>query len=207
MVAAWLPTTHQHYLEQVQGKVVDLGPNLEGTRIGLVVPAYVDVDSIADLNQYADRFRHRIIGIDPGAGLMSKTERVIEAYQLDFDLIEGSGATMVAALGDAIARHEWIVVTGWTPHWMFARWKLKYLQDPKNIYGQKGEIHTIVRLGLEADKPEVYQILKRFHWRAEEMMALMEKNRHKGADPYQNAKQWVANHPRRVAEWLGNPPQ
>ena len=129
MVAAWLPTTHGHYLKRVKNKVVDLGPNLEGTRIGLIVPEYVKVDSITDLNHYADRFRQRIIGMDPG-GLMSKTEQVINAYQLDFNLIEGSGATMVAALNDAITNKQWIVVTGWTPHWKFARWNLKYLADP-----------------------------------------------------------------------------
>jgi glycine betaine/proline transport system substrate-binding protein len=206
MVAAWLPTTHAHYLQQVKNKVVDLGPNLEGTRIGLVVPDYVSLNSITDLNKHADRFQRRIIGIDPGAGLMSKTEQVIDAYKLNFDLIEGSGATMVAALGDAIANKEWIVVTGWTPHWMFARWKLKYLADPKQVYGQPGEIHTIVRRGLQQDQPEVYRILDRFHWSPQEMMALMEQNRQDRADPYLNAKKWVKAHPARVAEWLEKPP-
>jgi glycine betaine/proline transport system substrate-binding protein len=201
MVAAWLPTTHAHYLNQVRDKVEDLGPNLKGTRIGLVVPDYVTIGSITDLNTNAARFQGRIIGIDPGAGLMSKTEKAIKAYGLDFKLIEGSDATMVAALADAIDRHQWIVVTGWTPHWKFARWKLKYLDDPKNVFGDKGEIHTVVRLGLQQDMPKVYRILDRFHWRPEEMMALMEKNRTRGADPYENARQWVASHPEEVRDW------
>ena len=38
MVAAWLPTTHGHFYEQYKDMIVDLGPNLTGTRIGLVVP-------------------------------------------------------------------------------------------------------------------------------------------------------------------------
>ena len=38
MVAAWLPSTHGHYYRQFEDRLVDLGPNLEGTRIGLVVP-------------------------------------------------------------------------------------------------------------------------------------------------------------------------
>jgi glycine betaine/proline transport system substrate-binding protein len=201
MVSAWLPTTHGHYLKQVKNKVVDLGPNLEGTRIGLVVPDYVTVDSIIELKHQADRFQRRIIGIDPGAGLMSKTEEAINLYQLDFGLIEGSGATMVAALNDAITTKQWILVTGWTPHWKFARWDLKFLADPKNAYGQNGRIHTIVRRGLQESMPEVYRILDRFYWSADEMMALMEQNRHKRADPYQNAQQWVSDHRERVIEW------
>ena len=39
---------------------------------------------------------------------------------------------MTAALKSAIANDEEIAVTGWTPHWMFARWDLKYLDDPND---------------------------------------------------------------------------
>ncbi len=128
LVAAWLPTTHNHYLAKVKDKVDNLGKNLIGTKIGLVVPAYVTIDSIAEMNANADKFKGKIIGIDPGAGLMSKTEVVMKKYGLDkFKLVEGSGATMTAALKDAIKNKEWIAVTGWTPHWKFARWQLKYL--------------------------------------------------------------------------------
>ncbi|MGD2082441.1 MAG: glycine betaine ABC transporter substrate-binding protein [Chromatiales bacterium] len=203
MVAAWLPTTHGHYLEKVREDVEDLGPNLEGTKIGLVVPAYVTIDSIEQLNDEGAQFDDRIIGIDPGAGLMSKTEKVIDAYGLDLKLIEGSGATMTAALADAIDNDRWIVVTGWTPHWMFARWDLKYLDDPKGIYGGAEHINTIVRKGLKQDMPEVYGVLDRFYWTPEEMAELMVWNQEKGADPYENAKRWVRENPERVNEWIG----
>ncbi len=45
----WFPVTHGHYLEAVQDKVEDLGPNFEGARIGLVVPSYVTINSIEEL--------------------------------------------------------------------------------------------------------------------------------------------------------------
>ena len=49
MVAAWLPGTHLEYYNKYKADMVDLGPNLKGTKLGLVVPDYVDVDSIEDL--------------------------------------------------------------------------------------------------------------------------------------------------------------
>jgi glycine betaine/proline transport system substrate-binding protein len=203
MVAAWLPTTHKHYYEKVKNQVVDLGPNLEGTRIGLVVPDYVTIDSIAQLNANAGKFDGRIIGIDPGAGIMSKTQQALKDYHLNhLQLITGSGATMAAALADAIHNHQWIVVTGWTPHWMFARWKLKYLQDPKGVYGKGGHIDTVVRKGLKQAKPGAYAILDRFHWTPKDMEQVMQMNRKKGSDPYANAKQWVKEHPQLVDQWL-----
>ncbi|UHD18627.1 glycine betaine ABC transporter substrate-binding protein [Thiocapsa bogorovii] len=203
LVAAWLPTTHNHYLEQVSDKVVDLGPNLVGTRIGLVVPAYVEIDSIEDLEGAAERFDGKIIGIDPGAGLMSKTETVLEDYDItDLTLVEGTGPIMTAVLGDAIEKEEWVVVTGWTPHWMFAQYDLKYLDDPKGIYGGEEEIHTIVREGLKEDLPEVYAVLDNFSWTPDQMAELMVMNQERRADPLKNAKLWIAEHPDVVASWM-----
>ncbi|WP_174615327.1 glycine betaine ABC transporter substrate-binding protein [Virgibacillus ihumii] len=49
MVGAWLPSTHVDYYEKYKEELVDLGVNLTGTRNGLVVPAYMDIDSIKDL--------------------------------------------------------------------------------------------------------------------------------------------------------------
>lgn len=206
MVAAWLPTTHKNYFEQTKDKVVDLGANLDGTKLGLVVPAYTDIDSIGQLDDKADSYGGEIIGIDPGAGLMGLTEDVIDEYGLEGDvkLRSGSGATMTAALKSAIQNHEDIVVTGWTPHWMFSRWDLKYLDDPKNVYGDAEQIHTIVRQGLEDDMPTVYQFLDNFHWTPEQMGEVMLMNQKEGSDPYENAQKWVDEHPDVVKEWTSD---
>lgn len=212
LVAAWLHTTHAHYLTAVTEKIEYLGPNLEGTKIGLVVPNYVTLNSIEELNANADKFNGKIIGIDPGAGLMSKTERVIKQYQLThFKLIEGSGATMTAALADAIKNQQWVVVTGWTPHWMFSRWGLKYLQDPKKIYEPEGfnseeHIGTIVRKELKEELPEVYQVLDRFYWTPADMENIMIWNEDKNASPYENAKRWVKENPEKVKCWTDPQP-
>ncbi len=203
MVCAWLETTHSHYLEDVKDNVENLGPNLEGTQIGLVVPNYVTIESIADINANAEKFDGQIIGIDPGAGIMSKTEKAIADYGMtDIKLVEGSGATMAAKLASSIDNKEWVAVTGWTPHWKFARWDLKYLKDPKNIYGGKEHIATIVRKGLKEDMPEVYALLDNFHWTPDEMADLMAWNQEDDADFYENAVKWMNENPDRVNEWI-----
>ncbi|MBD3897561.1 glycine betaine ABC transporter substrate-binding protein [Halomonas sp. ML-15] len=202
IVAAWLPTTHADYMERVGDNVEDLGVNLDGTKLGLVVPEYTDVDSIEELNDNADLFNGEIIGIDPGAGLMGLTEDVIDEYGLDLRLRSGSDATMVGALSSAIANEEDIVVTSWTPHWMFARWDLKYLEDPQEIYGGAEQIHTVVRQGLGDEMPEAYAILEAFEWTPEQMGEVMLMNQEDGADPYESAQQWVADNQDLVEEWL-----
>lgn len=201
-VSAWLPTGHKYYYDRVKDMVVDLGVNLKGTEVGLVVPNYVTIDSIDQLNQFKDKFKSEIIGIDPGAGMMSKTEKLIKDYHLDFRLINGSGATMTAALAYAISQKQWIVVTGWKPHWMFSRWKLKFLKDPKKIFGQNDTIQTIVRKGLKKDKPRAYEVLQKFHWTPQDMQEVMLLNHEKKASPHENAKQWLKAHPALLKQWL-----
>jgi glycine betaine/proline transport system substrate-binding protein len=202
IVAAWLPTTHGDYLEQVKDEVEDLGSNLEGTKLGLVVPAYTDIDSIEQLNDHADEFDGKIVGIDPGAGLMAQAENAIDDYGIDnLQLQSSSGAAMTSSLASAIQNEEDIVVTGWTPHWMFARWDLKYLDDPKKSFGEAEHINTVVNKGFEERMPEAYAILDNFHWTPDQMGEVMLMNQEEGSDPYENAKKWVDEHPDVVAEW------
>lgn len=48
-VTPWLPTTHGAFIEEYGDDIVDLGPNLPGAISGLVVPEYMDIDSIEDI--------------------------------------------------------------------------------------------------------------------------------------------------------------
>lgn len=203
MVAAWLPTLHQNYYEAVEDDIVDLGPNLEGVEMGLVVPSYVPVESIAELNSYAKKFDYKIIGIDPEAGLMGSTDEAMEIYGLDqFELVYGSDLTMTSALEIAHEEERWIVVTGWTPHWKFAHWDLKYLDDPENVYGETEYIGTIVRKGLEDDMPEVYKFLDNFYWTAEDMEQVMLWFIEEGLSTEEAAERWVSENSEVVDQWL-----
>jgi glycine betaine/proline transport system substrate-binding protein len=220
MLSAWLPYTHADYMAEYGAKVRDLGPNFEGTRIGLVVPAVqpgrqtgaygkrartpVEVYSIPELAEYRARFNGRIVGIDPEAGIMRRTREALQRYDLKgYRLIEGSEAEMTRALSDAIRRQEPIVVTGWIPHWMFGRWSLRLLEDPLNVYGPGGKIHTLVRPGLQDELPVVYRFLDAFSWtpaEIEQLMVWIEQDQ--GRDPYAQALRWLRAHPERVAQWL-----
>ncbi len=202
MTTAWLPVTHADYFGKVKKDVVDLGPNFKGAKLGLVVPSYVEIDSLADLRSNMDKFDNQIIGIDPGAGLMKITEDFIKKYKVDAKLIEGSGATMAAALKEAIDKKEWVVVTGWAPHWKFGRWDLKILKDPKNDFGAEETINTVVRKGLKEEMPEVYAFLDKFAWESEDIASVMVANQEKRADFNKTALKWVKDNKDKVDKWL-----
>lgn len=203
MVAAWLPGTHASYMEQYGDKLVDLGPNLNGTKIGLTVPAYMDINSIEDLADadVAASLDGQIVGIEPGAGIMMATEKAIAEYGLDINLLESSSAAMAKELQNAYNEQRPIVVTGWTPHWKFGKMDLKYLEDPKGIYGGDEQIHTLVRQGLKDDMPEAYAFLDKFEWTADDMAVVMVQIE-EGASAEEAAKSWVEANAAKVDAWL-----
>ena len=221
MVSAWLPDTHAHYREAFGDRVVDLGPNVTGARTGLVVPdvrlgrlaagagirqSYITIDSIEEMKNHAGKFNRRIIGIEPEAGIMRQASEAMAIYDLeeDFELVRGRESEMVDALAMAIRHQRWIVVTGWVPHWSFAKWNLKFLEDPENAFGEPGYIHTLVREGLEQDRPDVYRFLDNFYWEPEDIgqvMLWIEDDR--GRFPYDKALRWIRANPETVRNWTG----
>lgn len=201
IVSAWLPGTHADYYAAVKDKVDNLGPNLNGARIGLVVPAYVEIESIEQFNEVKDQFKEQLTGIEPGAGIMRATENAITEYGLDYELKASSSAAMAASLKRAVDNGDWIAVTGWTPHWKFAQWDLKYLDDPKGVYGGEEHIATITRKGFAEEMPEAIEILGKFYWEPADIETVM-LSIQVGLSPEAAAAQWVNENQEKVAAWL-----
>lgn len=147
-----------------------------------------------------EQLEYRITGIDAGAGVVQAAERAVEEYGLDYTVQTSSGAAMTQALSDAIANEEPIIVTGWSPHWKFAEYDLKYLEDPKLAMGEAEYINTIARLGLEEDLPNAYEILDNFYWTSDDMETVMLDIYH-GTDIEEAARDWINNNEDTVSEW------
>ncbi|MBS61730.1 glycine betaine ABC transporter substrate-binding protein [Salinisphaera sp.] len=181
MLMAWLPDTHREYMNRVEDDVVNLGTMYEGARLGWVVPSYVPEDQLASIEdlkkaEVQEKLGGRIQGIDPGAGLMQLSNDTIDEYGLgDYRLVSASGAAMTAALARAEKRDEWIVVTGWTPHWMFGRWDLRFLDDPNGTLGEAQHVDVIARKGFKKDYPEVATFLSNYKLDLEDLQAAMDE--------------------------------
>ncbi|MGG0720180.1 glycine betaine ABC transporter substrate-binding protein [Robertmurraya massiliosenegalensis] len=149
-----------------------------------------------------EQLDYTIVGIDPGAGLMNLTiNDVIPEYGLDnWEVQESTGAAMTAELKRAYEKEEPIIVTGWSPHWKFATFDLKYLEDPKGIYGGAEDINTIVRLGLKEDHPDAYSLLDNFNWEPEHMEEVMNLIQD-GVEADEAASQWVSDNEEIVSDW------
>ena len=205
MLMAWLPGTHRDYWERVRDQVLDLGPMYSG-KLGWVVPDYVpanELNSISDLRDptLAKRFGNRVQGIDPGSGLNQASEQALKSYRLaDIELISASSAAMTAVLAQAIREQRWVVVTSWTPHWMFARYQLRFLEDPQGVFGGTERIHAVARLGLDKQFPKVTDFLSRFHIPDQELSAVLLNAQNTSAE--EAVMSYIKLHPERVRYWL-----
>lgn len=205
MLMSWQPNTHADYVDQVGADVVNLGILYDGAQLGWIVPDYVPEDqlsSIADLSneEVREQLDGRIQGIDPGAGLMRLSNETIEAYDLDYELVSASGAAMTAALDRAISRDEWIVVTGWTPHWMFGAYDLRFLEDPEGALGGVERIMAVAREGFYQDSPEAAGFLSRMWLPLDDLQAAMFEAREGSYD--EAIASFIENNPERVEYWV-----
>ncbi|HWL79787.1 MAG TPA: glycine betaine ABC transporter substrate-binding protein [Roseomonas sp.] len=205
VLMCWLPKTHRDYWKRAEGKVERLGQIYTG-KMGLAVPTYVpesEVASIPDLTKpgVRDRMGGRIQTIEPGAGMTRLVHETVKAYGLDYSVQESGEAGMLTMLQRAIRSEDWIVFSGWNPHWMFTKFELRYLDDPKLGMGEEEKIIGAGRLGLREERPEVAGFLSRLSMPLKELEQAMLKVQEENAEAA--VADYIATHPERVAGWFG----
>lgn len=159
-----------------------------------------DSTDSGDVN-YSEAVDYTVTGIEPGAGVFKAAEDAVEEYELDgWEVQASSSGAMATALGDAIEKEEPIIVTGWTPHWKFAKYDLKYLEDPKGVFGDVETINTMARDGFKEDDPNAYKLLEQFEWTTEDMETVM-ADIEDGVAPDEAAGNWIEANTDKVDAW------
>lgn len=207
MMMAWLPQTHADYYAKVKDKVDMLGTVYDGAKLGWVVPDYIPADqigSIEDLKKedVQKKLSGTIQGIDPGAGLTRLSEKALKDYGLDgYKLQVSSEAGMLTTVDRATRGEKWFVATAWSPHWMFGKNKLRYLDDPKKSLGEAEQVNVLARKDFKSDNPKVAAFLSRMKLPIPDLEAAMfdaqETSYDKAVDKY------IQDHPDQVKSWLG----
>ncbi|MDN5925714.1 MAG: glycine betaine ABC transporter substrate-binding protein [Hyphomicrobiales bacterium] len=205
MMMAWLPETHADYYKRVESKVDTLGTVYDGAKLGWVVPQYIpesEINSIEDLkkDEVKAKLDGEVQGIDPGAGLTRLSEKAIKDYGLDYKLQISSEAGMLTTVDRDMRSEKWFVATAWSPHWMFGKYKLRYIDDPKGSLGEAEHVDILARKGFKEDNPKVAEFLSRMKLPIPELEAAMfdaqETSYEKAVEKY------IADHPDRVKSWL-----
>lgn len=152
ILASQINYVAKDYWDKNRNRLEKISPVSDGLYQGIAVPKYVNIDSVEQLNANADKFGGKIIGIEPGAGLMGEAAKAVKDYDLKLNLVEGSTAAMTAALKSAVDRKEWVAVTLWEPSWMAIKYDTKFLADPKGIFAPPQTYYWIGQKGFSANE-------------------------------------------------------
>ncbi|GAA1655637.1 glycine betaine ABC transporter substrate-binding protein [Microbacterium flavum] len=198
----WLPTTHADYMDRYGDDVEDLGAWNDEAKLTIAVNEDAPIDSLDELAAAAGTFGDRIIGIEPGSGLMRITgDDVVPGYGLDkLQLVESSTPAMLAELKKATDAGENIAVTLWRPHWAYNAFPVKDLADPKGLLGDAESIHSVAATSFQTDFPEVHAWISGFQMPSETLYSLEDAmfNQASGDDYGPVVKKWIAEN----QEWV-----
>ncbi|HEX6922865.1 MAG TPA: glycine betaine ABC transporter substrate-binding protein, partial [Bacillales bacterium] len=169
--------------------------------LGIAVPKYMSkVNSIPDLKKYHDKFEGKIYGIEPGTGMVMTTEKMIDAYNMDYKIVKSSAQGMLGQAKKAIGQHEPIAFLGWHPHTMFKRFDIKLLEDPKNVW-KFDSVKVGVVPDMKENSPTAYRLFSNMNFTIEEVEKWLVQMKN-GKEPKELAKAWVEAHNEEVQKWL-----
>ena len=198
----WLPN-QQDLLGSVEDDVELLGPWYQGqTQQGIGVPSYMEATS---LDQLTESETDLLLGIEPSSVVMEiVSEEVIPAYDLDQRLVEASTQGMLAEVDNRYDSREDFAFVAWSPHWMNQRYDFRYLEDPKDAFGElnnQARIMMVVNEDLSGNDPVAYAFMDAVTL-DEEQLNDLESTINEVGDPLEGARRWAQEHPAVWQSWV-----
>ena len=198
----WLPN-HSEELEAVEGDVEVLRSWFRGqTKFSLAAPSYMGINSIDEINGTE---AENIIGIEQESRIMRRIPtEVVEAYDLEQDIVQAPTEGMLAEVDRLYAAREPFVFVAWSPHWMNQRYEFEYLEDPKGALGdltKPSELHTIVREDLPSEDPVAFEFMKEVTL-TEQQINSLEDVINKTGDPLAGSEAWLEENRDVVQPWI-----
>jgi glycine betaine/proline transport system substrate-binding protein len=187
----WLPN-QQDLLSSVEEDVEQLSFSYQGqTEQGITIPSYMDINSLDQLNESEAEM---LFGIEPESVIMQRiSEEVIPAYNLKQKFVESSTDAMLAEIDNYYRNQEEFAFVAWSPHWMNQKYDLKYLEDPKDAFGELNDparITTIVNEDLPEDDPVATAFMDALKL-DEEQLNDLESTINEAGEPEEGARQWA----------------
>lgn len=174
----------------------------------IILTACGDPPTYKENQKLGKQVNYTITGIEAGAGSMEKTEDALNKYGLkkaNWQIMPTSTAAMTSTLDKAVKHKQPIVVLSWQPHWMVAKYSLKFLKDPKHVYGHGESMRTIARLGFRKENPGAAKLLKQFNWTLDMAVPLILKI-NDGMDTQKAINEFIETHPKQVKKWTKGVP-
>jgi glycine betaine/proline transport system substrate-binding protein len=189
------------YLEEYSDSIELVSANYEGAGSGMVVPNYMeDVNDVGDLVGKEDLVDNEIIAIEDGDPAMDELQELIDAYELDIELVNSSEGALLAHARAKTENNEPVLVYGWEPHSMFTDFGLKLLSNEEHSELFNGSsVHPVVNQELKEKAPDAYQVIDGLQIPMEDMGEMLSKIDAE-EDPTEVAREWIENNEDHIEE-------
>ena len=92
------------------------------------------------------------------------------------------------------------MVTAWKPHWIFAAYDMRFLDDPKGVFGKDQRVVALARPEFSQDEPAAAAFIARMFIPMDELeQALLDAER---SSEDQAVVKYIKDHPERVNYWV-----
>ena len=211
-MSAWSPGQRSSFGPYVEeGKVLELAENLRGATAGFAVPDYVyeaGLQSDTQITEYAGEFERKVYCIDPGSGANEVVKKAIneDVYGMsDWEIVASSTSGMLAQVKKTMKDEGWIMFCGWRPHWMNVIHDMKYLKDPKDLWGPNGgesRVYTLATDRYPDVNPEITTFFKRFQVDSSVQSEWIYQYAYKERKAEAVAQEWIRANMDTVEQWL-----
>lgn len=193
---AWLPSTHAEPIKKFKDDLVILdenGPFYDDNRQVLVVPEFVEENSVEDLVQNAEKYDSKIVGIEAGSGNMQQLPGLLKTYkgQDKLSIVDGSTPAALAELEKAVQNKKHVVISLWQPHWIFANMPVKALEDPAGGWPAPDGTYIVLSKKFAAEQPEIAEWMSHGKLSTEQYSSLLATVSDAGSDPVVGARKWL----------------
>ncbi|QFT83926.1 Glycine betaine-binding protein OpuAC precursor [Halomonas sp. THAF12] len=212
LLGGWMPAQQKMFAPREESGVIEgLVNNVEGAQMTLAVPDYLHdqgITSFADLDAHREAFDGKIHSFGAGSAASDRLYQAIDddAWGLgDWEVVDTSVIGMLGAASSAIDREAPIVWVGWTPHWMNLALPMRYLDDPKDLFGEDNgatDVLTVLRSDYGDAHPNLERFFEQFTFAAEEQSWMIQQFGEEEREVEAVARQWLQEHPERVAAML-----
>jgi glycine betaine/proline transport system substrate-binding protein len=200
---------HETYGEAGQGWFVpsyalEPGQPLDGLR------------SVTQLDDYADALGGRLVDSDPSFITTEQNAKRLTGYGLDLEQVTSSEAAQLAELRRAYERREPILVYLYHPHWVFEEFEMTQLEEPTpyqpDCFTETGNgacampayaAWTASSKELAGASPRFQQLLGRFELPLGDIEVMLKAVDVDNEDVEEVARQYIADHPDLVRQWVG----
>lgn len=211
----WLPTQRGMISKYMTKGEIDLvTTNLSGAKYTVAVTeeAYNQgVQHFSDLDEYKDKFKGTIYGIEAGNDGNKVILDMIEdkAYGLgDWKLMPSSEAGMLTQVKREVRRgNPWIAWLGWAPHPMNLNIDMKFLHGGEGYWGPNqgaATVRTICRTGYAWENPNIGQFFENFVFTVEEQAQMGEYVLNQDMDYVDAGIKLIKENPELLERWFGH---